>query len=315
MTLEISSPTTTYMKIRDIEDDIVTLIEDQETKIQYVQKILKNKNINEKTFNEFLPLIKDHPTILQIKKFENINNDSVIITEYMKNGSLSDLIDREYHSNCFSKLTDSVKYLIILGVECAIDHLHLNHLYHGNLKTEKIFLDENYHAKLYFDNFPDQKDHEFLSDEEIENIRSDDIFSFLLIFYEIMTGVKLEIDQNNKNVLPDLSLLKNEWQRSFIRKYWSNKYRRSHDFDEISTEISTEICRNKEEFGFLDMYEYKEFVFKGIKYQCDFVTMLEKETNLEDSKDDIFTYGKALFINYNLESTKQNAAKYFQKSS
>lgn len=72
-------------------------------------------------------------------KFNSDSNECLtIMTKYFVNGSLDDALNKK-------ELSDTQKYIIILGLTYEMQFLSLNGFNYPNLPPEKILLDENYY--------------------------------------------------------------------------------------------------------------------------------------------------------------------------
>lgn len=92
-----------------------------------------------------------HPSII---KFYGVNFQSFqdpmqikpsILLEYHPNGSLRKLLDKERRGICPTEWTLTKKYINILGISHAMNHIHQQGIIHRNLKPENILLDKNYY--------------------------------------------------------------------------------------------------------------------------------------------------------------------------
>ena len=70
------------------------------------------------------------------------SNFFIIVNEYMKNGNLYDYI--RYNKTHQTSINSVIRYKIIYGIAFTMKMLHSIHLFHRDLKTSHIFLNENY---------------------------------------------------------------------------------------------------------------------------------------------------------------------------
>ncbi|KAK8883844.1 hypothetical protein M9Y10_042943 [Tritrichomonas musculus] len=96
----------------------------------------------------------DHPSIV---KFYGINFHSflnptqlepTILTEYLKNGSLKKVLDKEKNSIADLNWSPTKKYINLLGISDAMRYLHSKGVLHRDLKPENILIDENYYPRV-----------------------------------------------------------------------------------------------------------------------------------------------------------------------
>lgn len=120
----------------------------------YQNKI--NNNFNLKSI--LLKFIKEidiisnlrHPNIVLFMGASISNNNCYLITEYIENGNLFDLLHKkkllaETNFNQFDiKFTTNLAYEIALSIK----YLHSRNITHCDLKSSNILLDKDFHAKL-----------------------------------------------------------------------------------------------------------------------------------------------------------------------
>ena len=109
------------------------------------------KQDNQKIFiREILTLIAiNHPAVLRIKGFTlpiKDNPSLSIFTEFMKNGTLSDILKR----NEQGKVTfdNTKKTICAIGIAAGMKAVHAQKILHRDLKPENIFLDEEMRPKI-----------------------------------------------------------------------------------------------------------------------------------------------------------------------
>lgn len=93
--------------------------------------------------HEISNLFLQHPSLFHINGFSyedfEGNNNLTIITNYMKNGSISSNLPIN---------TNSQKQIILIGITRAMMLLHEQNIIHRNLKAENVLIDDNYHPLL-----------------------------------------------------------------------------------------------------------------------------------------------------------------------
>lgn len=94
----------------------------------------------------------NHPSIVKFIGFSPVDfsggNRPVIITEFLSNGTLSNLINLERRGMSHEKWNDTRKLITLYGIASAMSFLHSHNIIHRDLKPENILLDSFYHVKL-----------------------------------------------------------------------------------------------------------------------------------------------------------------------
>lgn len=125
----------------------VYLVREKETNKLFAAKVLKNgfsSSENQKLFfKEIIACSKiKHPTVLSLVGFNLMDFKNrprpTLLTEYISNGSLQKLIDNE------PKISNSKRYIILLGIALGMEYLHSQSIIHRDLKPDNVLLDENY---------------------------------------------------------------------------------------------------------------------------------------------------------------------------
>ena len=181
------------VKLGELQGKKVTL---KESKLKY------NRNGNifvSKTFINEINIIASlrHPNIVLFMGVTIDDNLYYMISEYVEGGSLNKYI----HSKK-NYLTEPQKIKISLQIALAIKYIHSKNILHCDLKSENIFLDENFNAKLGDFGFSYIMSKEaksavggtyrwmapeiLINNEKYE--KTADIFSYGLILWEILTG-------------------------------------------------------------------------------------------------------------------------------
>ena len=125
----------------------VILVEDNLTHENYVAKIINEKEL---FLVENLTIISTlsqltHPTIIKFIGYSptdfQSNNNLTLIFEYVPNSSL-----RHFIRN--TRLNNTQKQIILTGISRSILYLHQHNYIHGDISTNNILIDKNYHPRL-----------------------------------------------------------------------------------------------------------------------------------------------------------------------
>lgn len=96
----------------------------------------------------------DHPSIVKFYgiNFQSFQNSTIfgpsIITEYLRHGSLKDILNSERNSIADCDWTPTKKYICLIGIANAMRYLHQKGILHRDLKPENILIDENYYPRV-----------------------------------------------------------------------------------------------------------------------------------------------------------------------
>ena len=177
-----------------------------------------------------------------------------IATEYMRNGSLWDLI----HNNSNTKLNPTQKTNIAIGIAHGMRYLHSKGIIHRDLKSPNIFLDENYLPKIADFGLSRFCDSEFMTQSigtpqwmPMEQLISCnygppvDVYAFGMILYELETGEVPFDGMNSVEIFKALErdetpkLNHNRSLEKLIKSCWCKDPEKRPTFDQIFLELSS----------------------------------------------------------------------------
>lgn len=177
-----------------------------------------------------------------------------IATEYMRNGSLWDLI----HNNSNTKLNPTQKTNIAIGIAHGMRYLHSKGIIHRDLKSPNIFLDENYLPKIADFGLSRFCDSEFMTQSigtpqwmPMEQLSSCnygppvDVYAFGMILYELETGEVPFDGMNSVEIFKALErdetpkLNHNRSLEKLIKSCWCKDPEKRPTFDQIFLELSS----------------------------------------------------------------------------
>lgn len=196
-----------------------------------------------------------------IVKFIGYNTDNfekdpkpTIITEFIKNGSLRDVIDAELRGISLPGWDQTKKLIIVYGVASGLAYLHAHNILHRDIKPENIFLDEFMFPKLGdFGLAKDVNDDTasdfvgtpmFMSPEIINDVtytKAGDVYAYSILVYMLLT-LKDPFDENNQfNIFKKVTqgyrpLFPDdvpECYQNLLRKCWSHLPEERPTFEDI----------------------------------------------------------------------------------
>ena len=130
---------------------------DKETQQPYAAKVIdcnyekkEMQHVIEREIGIMMRL--QHPTLMKyygfsLKDFDGNNNITILMT-LCKNGSLSDLLEKNRSSDKNPILTNTIKQILLIGIARGMMILHKRHVIHRDLKTQNILLDQNLHPHI-----------------------------------------------------------------------------------------------------------------------------------------------------------------------
>lgn len=261
----------------------------------------------------------NHPCILKFIGYSNVNFEQeehpTIITEFLKNGSLKQVLMNESLSMAPPKWNNTTKLINIYGIAAALYYLHQQNIIHRDLKPDNILLDDNLYPKLAdfglskelsedYKNIPNPlyklKGTPVYCSPEIlsQNCysKAGDIYAFGLIVYEIMTNLTPYEDATNYFSLMKIILIEKvhpsfkypipDCYRDLIEDCWSFQ-------PEKRPTIETIVQNLKNDERFLIIGVDEDVFFDYINDIDDFMKISCQ------NEDDIATIKNDLDINQN----------------
>ena len=257
---------------------VINLVRNKKTGKEYASKtnLIQNKSQN-KLFvsREVRILIQiQHTTIIQFRGFSYVDfhgdKNITILMDYMKEGSLASLIEKELKSLCPSKYDNTKRQIILVGIARGMMLLHNKHIIHRDLKPENILLDSDFHPRItdfglskFFDphhsmsqSMADSGTAAYMAPEVISSDHFNtkaDVYAFGILMYEVIGGKraydgllhgkkKLTLFQLKKKVeeglRPEIDFPIKKGLRRMIEKCWSEDPKERPTFDELFKKLS-----------------------------------------------------------------------------
>lgn len=138
----------------------VYVVKDKVENIEYAAKIIDTQKVfsgqDQMMFlRESLILhTLNHPAIVKFYgiNLHEFNNATIlhptILTEYLENGALKQILDNEKKSIADDNWNCTKKFICLLGISDALRYLHKMGILHRDLKPENILVDQNYYPRV-----------------------------------------------------------------------------------------------------------------------------------------------------------------------
>lgn len=283
---------TVLEEIQSRDEGRVFLIESPETKTKFFQITynLENQSLFESKMTK-MSRVTNYPGISTIFSYTDQPKPTFFI-EYPKNGLLEKFLTENDDKDLFD---DTKKYINIIGIAYTIQFLHYHNIFISNIID--VYLDENLRPQILIVPKMDDKTDYFITFPQ-------DILTFSYIIYEIITGQKPQTDMQNR---PDLTSIKSDWIKQFLKKCWSiYSQQRPNIFD-----IIKELEVNIKEFGDINEDEVHRYQKEIQQYLSNYSKEVKKSASEKD-RDFCFIYGNMLTNGYGVSSSKKEAIKYYK---
>ena len=237
-----------------------------------------------------------HPGIVRFigVNFLSLKNPEIfepsIITEYLPNGSLRNILDKEQACDADYEWTPTKKYISLYGIANALKYLHENKIIHRDVKPENILIDQDYNpricdfglsrcfpdaltksGKMSMTNFigtPLYMAPELLKGEHYNS--SVDVYAYSILAYEIITGKKPFYELGKIECIPLLNKIMRGYRPKFtpfvttkmknlLMRCWSEKIEERPTFAEICELLKSDTSYFDEDIDEDEFNEYVEY--------------------------------------------------------
>ena len=310
-----------YQKISDISSEkYVTIVqskENQEDKnyLQLISNTQYESKDDELAFLLKITEISKHPGLLHIINYSlhdySDNPNPTIFADFMEKGSLHDII--ESSSGIPKSFTPTKKYINLLGISKAMYHLYFNLIWHGDLKLSTIFLDDDFYPHVCGYELT-QNSSPILDYEKTIEKQSNDVTSFFLLAYSLITGTKCTKEREEEEVEPDMTKIRSEKLQNFIQNGLTK-----NNYDEtVFSQIFNELLEYRDEFeselGTIDENEVTKYLETIKNYNLDYIKKTSEKVDDTSTFSELMS-GKINYFGYEeSEINKEKASECFKKA-
>ncbi|OHS94328.1 hypothetical protein TRFO_11183 [Tritrichomonas foetus] len=320
--------TSYYFKVKEIKSNVVTLMKARKTAELFIFQN-RNPDTNRQDFNKLLKSLYYvyHPSILRLEGFSN-SNHKIIITKYMKNGSLAQICGSKEN---ISKLTTTNRRIIIFGIATAFEYLHCNNLLMSPFDPSDVILSDEYQPLIQLCSIcqKTKKSSKFLPPEySAKETYSEktDVFTLGAILFELATETNFESIQSlSSNVMNNITELASTTIRSCCAENPSSRpsfssivdsLMNSEDplFEDEDISIIENYTSRNLEYQQMDKFKlsrrYKEG--KDLPQDLEMAAFLMKECADKKKPRAMFSYGKMLLNGVGVKENQAEARKYLE---
>lgn len=257
---------------------IISLVKHKKSGEEYAAKtnLITTKSQNKKYVSREVRILSQmqHATMIGFRGFSYVDFQGepniTILMDYMKQGSLANLIEQETSSLCPPNYDNTKRQIILVGIARGMMLLHKHCVIHRDLKPENILLDSDFHPRItdfglskFFD--PNHSMSQSMSESGTvaymapEVISSDhfntkaDVYAFGILMYEVVAGRRAYDDVLNGKKKINLFQLKTKVQnglrpefnfpikkgiKKMIQQCWIENPKERPTFDELYRKLS-----------------------------------------------------------------------------
>lgn len=241
-------------------NDKVYKVQEKETGEIFVAKVINCHNdpdICESIIKNKIKIMTycNHPTIIKLAGYSKYDfdeeNNITILTEFFHNKSIYDVIDEYYDRFSEKYLSNTIKYIILIGVAKGMKYMHDYNIINGNLKSGNILLDEKFHPKITNYILPKFMEKDFREkDYRVEYFvptiqenkklsQKSDVYLFGILMYEVLTGsiTFRKSSQSFNNYLPIIRDGIEKNLKKLMIQCWSPDPNERPTFEEIFNKL------------------------------------------------------------------------------
>lgn len=279
----------------------------------------------------------DHPSLLKLVGCSKIHSEnitqSVIITEYFSNGTLSDMIQSEKLGHPHPGWNNTKKLIAVYGIASGLQYMHSHNILHRDIKPSKVLMDDSLYPKIRgfnlivkCDDKASQKDikstPEYMAPEIImmePSSKPMDVYSFAMTVYEIMNLQRPFEEIKNPNVIKilqkvgsgEMPKINNTTPKAFqklIERCWAKDPEERPTFKEIVNLLKTDPGFITDDIDKEEYYKYINLIDQHMDNDDELdntlTTYEDEEKRLREQID--LKNEENLFLRKEIEKLRQN---------
>lgn len=148
---KVTNPNDTYEELKELGEGAfgrVIKVKHKTTgelrAIKIIDKTMLHEDLEDNDIENEINILKslDHPNIIKVYEYYDYNNFIFIVSELISDGDLFKLIEEQ------KILSEILSMRILFQILSAVNYLHSENVFHGDIKPENIMIDNYNKAKI-----------------------------------------------------------------------------------------------------------------------------------------------------------------------